>query len=80
MLSWYCFMLCWYCLRVPTSAILDKPGGEQVPVTLPAGAILRESLQHSTTLLGMFGVYWEGRHYSVSLPELLLKAEAVQSP
>ncbi len=68
-----------YRLKAPIGALLDKPGGGQLSVTLPAGALLQEASQHSTTLLGMFGVVWEGRHYSVSLPELLLKAEIVQT-
>jgi hypothetical protein len=64
----------------PISAILDNPDeGEQVRVTLPVGAILQPTSQPSTTLAGMVGVHWEGRHYSVSLSELLLKAELVQS-
>jgi hypothetical protein len=68
-----------YSVKVPLSAILDKPGGEQVSVTLPAGAVLQESTRPSTTLLGMVGVYWEGRHYSVSLGDLLKKAELVST-
>jgi len=48
-------------------------------VTIPAGAVLQESTQHSTTLLGMVGVYWEGRHYSVALSELLKKTELVST-
>jgi hypothetical protein len=67
-------------LTAPISAILDNlNNGEQERVTLPVGAILQPTTQPSSTLLGMFGVYWEGRHYSVSLSELLLKAELVQS-
>jgi hypothetical protein len=68
-----------YSIKDPISAILHKPGGEQVSVTLPAGAVLQESTQRSTTLLGMVGVYWEGRHYSVALSELLKKTELVST-
>ena len=65
-----------YRLRVPIrAAILNKMGGEKVSVTLPAGAIVRESTQRSTTLKGMVGVYWEDRHYSVFLRDLLENAE-----
>jgi hypothetical protein len=41
-------------LKAPTPAILDKPGGEHVLVTLPADAVLEQeqSFQFSTTLLG----------------------------
>ncbi len=68
-----------YSIKDPISAILHKRGGEEVSVTLPAGALLQESTQHSTTLLGMVGVYWEGRHYSVALSELLKKTELVST-
>jgi hypothetical protein len=68
-----------YSVKDPISAILHKPGGEQVSVTLPTGAVVYESSQHSTTLLGMVGVYWEGRHYSVALSELLKKTELVST-
>jgi len=68
-----------YSVKDPISAILHKAGGGQVSVTLPAGAMLQESTQHSTTLLGMVGVDWEGRHYSVALSELLKKAEVVST-
>jgi len=50
-----------------------------VATELPAGAVLQESTQHSTTLLGMVGVCWEGRHYSVALSELLKKTERVST-
>ena len=64
-------------LKAPTPAILDKPGGEHVLVTLPADAVLEQeqSFQFSTTLLGMVNVYWEGRYYSVHLKDLKGKAE-----
>jgi hypothetical protein len=66
-------------LKAPMSAILDKPGGQNVSVTLPAGAMLLDSPHTSTTLPGMVGVYWEGLHYSVFLDELLKNAEIVRS-
>ena len=68
-----------YRLKVPISAILDRPGGQKVFVTLPVGALLDESSQPSTILLGMAGVYWEGRHYSVYPKDLLKKAERVST-
>jgi hypothetical protein len=71
-------MLMRYRLNAPLSAILDKPGGQIVSVTLPAGAMLLDSLRTSTTLLGMVGVYWEGQHYSVFFNDLLKSAEMVQ--
>ena len=74
-------MLSRYRLKAPMSAILDKPGGQNVSVTIPVGAMLLDSLHTSTTLLGMVGggVYWKGLHYSVFLDDLLKSAEIVQS-
>jgi hypothetical protein len=69
-----------YRLKVPMqAAILKRTGGVRASITLPAGAILRESTQRSTTLPGMVGVYWEDRHYSVFLWDLLEKAEIVST-
>lgn len=68
-----------YRLKAPIPAIYDKPESGWVRVTLPAGTILTESSQHTTTLLKTVGVYWEERHYSVSLNDLLHKAERVES-
>lgn len=68
-----------YTVKDPISAILHKQGAEQISVTLPAGAVLQKSTHHSTTLLGMVGVYWEGRHYSVALSELLTKTDLVSA-
>ena len=70
-----------YRLKAPMRAILDKPDG-YVLITIPAGALLvRPSPleENSTTLFGMVGVYWEGRHYLVSPNDLALNAELVQS-
>jgi len=64
-----------YSVKDPISAILHKPGGGHFSVTLPAGAVLQESTQASTTLLGMVGVYWEKRPYSVHRRDLFKKAE-----
>ena len=72
-------MLSRYRLKAPLSAILDKPGGQNVSLTIPAGAVLVDSLHTSTTLLGMVGVFWEGQHCSVFLNDLLKNAELVQS-
>ena len=68
-----------YRLKAPLSAILDKPGGQIVSVTIPIGAMLLDSAHTSTTLAGMVGVYWEGQHYSVFFNDLLKNAEIVQS-
>lgn len=70
-----------YRLRVPIKAILEKQDGKEVSVTIPVGALLvrfSEPQETSTTLFGMMGVYWEGRHYSVYPNDLALKAERVQ--
>jgi hypothetical protein len=58
----------------------QAPEGAEIAdrrVTLPAGAVLFESVQRSGTLTGMIGVYWEGRHYSVFLRDLLQNVERV---
>ena len=68
-----------YRLKTPISAIYDKPGGGWLRVKLPAGSMLIESSQHTTTLLGTVGVLWEGRHYSVAMNDLLTNAERVES-
>lgn len=68
-----------YRLNRPILALYDKPGGNLLRVTLPAGSMLIESVQHSSTLLGMVGVYWEGRHYSVALNDLRQKTDRVQN-
>lgn len=68
-----------YRLTGPMPAVWDKPGGERVSVMLPAGAVLKNTSQRSTTLLGMIGVYWEGRHYSVYSKDLLQKGELVST-
>ena len=47
-----------YRLKVPIPAIHDMREDRDVRVTLPSGAMLMESPQHSTTLMGMVGVYW----------------------
>ena len=58
-------------LKTPLPAILHKPRGQKESVTLPAGAVLEEATRHSATIEGKVGVYWEGRHYSVSMKDLL---------
>jgi PAS domain S-box-containing protein len=64
-----------YRLIASLPAVWDKAGGERVSVMLPAGALITSSSQRTTTLRGMIGVYWKGRHYSVSPKELLQKSE-----
>jgi hypothetical protein len=68
-----------YRLKAPITAVLDKPDRTFLSVKLPAGVTLQESSAHSTTLFGLIGVIWEGRHYSVALHDLLNNAERVQS-
>ena len=68
-----------YQVTAPMSAILDQAGGGRVTVTIPVGAVLHDSSKPSTTLLGLVGVYWEGRHYSVSFRDLIKKAKCVKS-
>jgi hypothetical protein len=62
-------------VKTPLSAVWHKPGGQKESVTLPVGALIEEASRHSATLEGKVGVYWEGRHYSVSLKDLLTKAD-----
>ena len=69
--------MAFYCLRSPLHAILDKSPEEHVQVTIPAGAVVRTTERRSSTLIGMVGVYWEGRHYSIYPSELVQKAERV---
>jgi hypothetical protein len=64
-----------YQVKTPLPAIWHKPGGQKESVTLPVGTVLEEASRHSATLEGKVGVYWEGRHYSVSLKDLLTKAD-----
>jgi hypothetical protein len=64
-------------LKTPIPAILHVPGGEKQSVELPAGAVVEEASRHSGTIEGKVGVYWQGRHYSVSLKDLFTKAETV---
>ena len=72
-------MMSRYRLKAPIRAILDKPGTTHVSVTIPAGAVLYESSQPSSTLFGMVGMLWEGRHYSVFPTEVINKAERVST-
>jgi hypothetical protein len=69
-------MMSRYRLKTPIPAIYERGRG-LVRVTLPAGAVLTESSQPSETLIGMIGVYCEGRHYSVHLRDLLKNGERV---
>jgi hypothetical protein len=66
-----------YRLTTSIAAIYDKLGDSLVRVTLPVGAVLTESSQPSGTVIGMIGVYWEGRHYSVHLRDLIRNGERV---
>ena len=66
-----------YELKAEISATLHSPGGKKESVTLPVGAVLDEATRHSSTIEGKVGVYWEGRHYSISLRDLLTKANVL---
>jgi len=71
-----------YRLKRPIQAILDKQLGAAVSVTIPSGVLLvrlSQPQEASTTLLGMIGAYWEGRHYSVYANDLALNAERVKN-
>lgn len=64
-----------YRLKAPIPAVLHKPGGQKESVTLIVGAILDEASRHSATIEGKVGVYSDGKHYSVSLKDLLNNSE-----
>jgi hypothetical protein len=73
-------MMTRYRLTAPIRAIYQAPEGAEIAnlrVTLPAGAVVIESVQRNGTLKGMIGVYWEGRHYSVFLRDLLQKTQGI---
>ena len=70
-----------YRLKVPIRAILDRANDKLTSVEIPAGAILTRhgQLSDKPALLGLVSVSWGGRQYSVSLNDLIKKAEVVQS-
>ena len=75
-------MMTRYRLTAPIPAMHQAPEGAEIAdrrVTLPAGAVLFESVQRSGTLTGMVGIYWEGRHYCVYPKDLSTKAERVST-
>jgi hypothetical protein len=67
-----------YRLSGPIPAIYHTPEGAELRVTLPASAMLVESVLDSI-LFGMVDVYWERMHYSVHRSDLLKKAEQVST-
>jgi hypothetical protein len=68
-----------YRLKADVLAVLHTPGGQRESVMIPAGAMLDDSSRHSATLEGKVGVYSDGRHYSISLKDLLTKAVATHA-
>jgi hypothetical protein len=68
-----------YRLKTSIPAIYDKLGESLIRVAIPAGAVLTETSQPSGTVIGMIGVYWEGRHYSIHLRDLLMNGERVST-
>ena len=73
-------MMTRYRLTAPIPAIRHPPAGAEIAdrrVKLPTGAMLYESVEPSGTLTGMIGVYWEGRHYSVLLRDLVQNVERI---
>lgn len=70
-----------YRARVRIRTIPDKPDCQRVPVALPPGTVPVRSPQPSekgVTLIGIVGVFWERRHDSVSLRDLLNHAGFVE--
>jgi len=75
-------MMTRYRVTAPIPAIRHPPAGGEIAdrrVTLPAGAVLYESVQPSGTLTGMIGVHWGRGHYSVFPRDLLQKAERIST-
>jgi hypothetical protein len=73
-------MMTRYRLTAPIPAIRHPPAGAEIAdrrVKLPTGAMLYESVEPSGTLTGMIGVYWEGRHYSVLLRDLVQNVQRI---
>jgi hypothetical protein len=73
-------MMLRYRLKAAIPGVHHAPQGAEVAnrrVTLPAGAVLVESIKRSGMLKGMIGVYWEGRHYSVFPRDLLSKTQRI---
>jgi hypothetical protein len=74
-------MMSRYRLMAPIPAIYHAPEGAEIAdlrVTLPAGAVLVESVLQST-LFGMVDVYRERRHYSVHGRDLFRNAQLVSA-
>jgi hypothetical protein len=71
-------MISRYRLTAPIPAIHHAPEGAEPRVTLPAGALLVESVLQSTRL-GMVDMYWERGHFSAHRRKLFKKAELVSA-
>jgi hypothetical protein len=71
-------MMSRYRLTAPIPAIYHAPEDAEPRVTLPAGALLVETILQSTRL-GMVDMCWERRHYSVHRRDLFKKAELVSA-
>ena len=69
-----------YRVSGPIPAIYHTPEGAELRVTLPVGAVLVESVLQAKTLLGMVGVYWEERHYSVVLSDCSRRRSSFPRP
>jgi hypothetical protein len=69
-----------YRLTAPIPAVRHPPAGAEIAdrVTLPVGAVLVESAVQ-TILVGMVGVAWGARDYSVYPKDLCKKAERVST-
>ena len=66
-----------YTVKASIPAVLHRADGVQVRVTIPAGAVLCDSLQDARTPTGMIGVQWEERYYSVLRSDLVNRSERV---
>jgi len=64
-----------YTVKIPISALLRRPDGGEVWVTIPAGAVLCDSLHGAGNPTEMLGVHWKKQYYSVFWNDLLNRAE-----
>jgi len=67
-----------YQVVTPVRAIMHRPGGDEVSVRIPAGAVLT-CCGHTRALLGMIEVRWQTREYSVLDRDLHYKCVSVQA-
>jgi len=68
-----------YQVAEPLRAIMHRPRGEDLSVTIPAGAVLTCCGHTTRGLLGMIEVRWQTREYSVLDRDLHRKCVSVRA-